>query len=165
MKKLIVLIIGLGCSLLTLAQDRVTLSGYVKDSLSSETLIGANIAIKGTDKGISTNQYGFYSISLKPATYTVVVSFVGYTSATISIDLTKNKQLNILLAPKVLVENNVVVTSRKRENNIKAAQMGKIDLSVATAKALPSFLGEVDILKTLQLLPGVRNAGKGNAGF
>jgi outer membrane receptor protein involved in Fe transport len=165
MNKLIVLIIGLGCSLLALAQDRVTLSGYVKDSLSSETLIGANIAIKGTDKGISTNQYGFYSISLKPATYTVVVSFVGYTSATFSIDLTKNKQLNILLAPKVLVENNVVVTSRKRENNIKAAQMGKIDLSVATAKALPSFLGEVDILKTLQLLPGVRNAGEGNAGF
>lgn len=165
MKKLIVLIIGLAYSVLALAQDRVTLSGYVKDSLSSETLIGANIAIKGTDKGISTNQYGFYSISLKPATYTVVVSFVGYTSATISIDLTKNKQLNILLAPKVLVENNVVVTSRKRENNIKAAQMGKIDLSVATAKALPSFLGEVDILKTLQLLPGVRNAGEGNAGF
>jgi outer membrane receptor protein involved in Fe transport len=162
------LILLLFCTLLSLrvvAQDRVTLSGYVKDSLSSETLIGANIAIKGSDFGVSTNQYGFYSITLKPATYTIQVSFVGYTTSTFVLDLTKNKQLNILITPRVVIDNNVVVTSRKRDNNVKAAQMGKIDLSIATAKALPSFMGEVDILKTLQLLPGVRNAGEGNAGF
>ncbi|MFY0010902.1 hypothetical protein ABTP68_19880, partial [Acinetobacter baumannii] len=61
--------------------------------------------------------------------------------------------------------NNVTVTTRRRDNNVKTAQMGKFDLNINTAKALPAFLGEVDILKTLQLLPGVRNAGEGNAGF
>jgi len=80
------------------------------------------------------------------------------------VELDSNKDLNVLLMPKGTMAE-VTVTSRKRDNNVKTAQMGKIDLSVAQAKALPSFMGEVDVLKTLQLLPGVRNAGEGNAGF
>lgn len=157
----ILLISGFG-----VAQEKFTVSGYVKDSLSGETLIGANIAVKSTDKGVATNQYGFFSITLKPGVYTLQISFVGYTTAAVAVDLSrKNQPINILLQPRVLVENNVVVSSKKRENNVKAAQMGKIDLSAATAKALPALLGEVDVLKTLQLLPGVRNAGEGNAGF
>ncbi|MFX7934463.1 hypothetical protein ABTK33_20470, partial [Acinetobacter baumannii] len=72
---------------------------------------------------------------------------------------------NFYLVPNTSIINNVTVTTRRRDNNVKTAQMGKFDLNINTAKALPAFLGEVDILKTLQLLPGVRNAGEGNAGF
>ncbi len=148
-----------------LSQDKFTLNGYIKDSLSGETLIGANLTIRSEGKGIVSNQYGFYSITLKKGAYLVLCSFIGYQSKEILIDLSDNHQQNILLVPNSAVINNVTVIGRKRDNNVKAAQMGKFELSVATAKALPAFLGEVDILKTLQLLPGVRNAGEGNAGF
>jgi len=147
------------------AQDKFTLNGYIKDSLSGETLIGANLTIRSEGKGIVSNQYGFYSITLKKGTYLVLCSFIGYQPKEIMVDLTDNHQQNILLLPNSAVINNVTVIGRKRDNNVKSAQMGKFELSVATAKALPAFLGEVDILKTLQLLPGVRNAGEGNAGF
>jgi hypothetical protein len=148
------------------AQEKFTLNGYVKDSLTGETLIGANINAKEDNKGVTSNQYGFYSITLKKGSYQLVCSFVGYQPKEISINLNANKQENILLLSRSAIVSDVTVTSsRKRDNNVKAAQMGKIDLSVAQAKALPAFLGEVDILKTLQLLPGVRNAGEGNAGF
>jgi outer membrane receptor protein involved in Fe transport len=90
---------------------------------------------------------------------------VGYQAKEFTIELKGDITQNILLVPNSAYIDNVTVTTRKRENNVKAAQMGKIELSMATAKALPAFLGEVDILKTLQLMPGVRNAGEGNAGF
>ena len=147
------------------AQDKFTLNGYIKDSLSGETLIGANLNIRSEGKGIVSNQYGFYSITLKKGNYIVLCSFVGYQPKEINIDLNNNLQQNILLLPNSAVINNVTVYGRKRDNNVKTAQMGKFELSISTAKALPAFLGEVDILKTLQLLPGVRNAGEGNAGF
>lgn len=147
------------------AQERVTLNGYLKDSLTGETLIGANLQVVGQGKGVQSNQYGFYSISLEKGVYRLLVSFIGYQTADVTIDLTKDIQQNILLLPNAAVINNVTVVGRRRENNVKTAQMGKIELSMNTAKALPAFLGEVDPLKTLQLLPGVRNAGEGNAGF
>ena len=148
-----------------IAQDKFTLNGYIKDSLSGETLIGANLNIPSEGKGIMSNQYGFFSITLKNGKYLVLCSFVGYQPKEIEINLNHNLQQNILLLPNSAMINNVTVYGRKRDNNVKTAQMGKIELSVNTAKALPAFLGEVDILKTLQLLPGVRNAGEGNAGF
>lgn len=147
------------------AQEKYTLNGYVRDSLSGETLIGANISIRPEGKGVVTNQYGFYSITLAEGSYQLSCTFVGYQSKEITVRLNQNRELNILLLPNSALISNVTVYGRKRDNNVKTAQMGKFELSVATAKALPSFLGEVDILKTLQLLPGVRNAGEGNAGF
>lgn len=146
------------------AQQKFTLNGYIKDSLTGESLIGANLAITAEGKGVNSNQYGFYSITLKSGVYQIACSYVGYNKKEIEIDLKSDKQVDILLSPKILLQD-VTVTTKKRDNNVKAAQMGKIDISIATAKNLPAFLGEVDILKTLQLLPGVRNAGEGNAGF
>jgi outer membrane receptor protein involved in Fe transport len=165
MRRVYLLLIILTLSNFSFSQDKFTFNGYIKDSLSGETLIGANLTIRSEGKGIVSNQYGFFSITLPKNNYVVSVSFVGYQSKEFSMDLTNNIQQNILLLPNSAVINNVTVTTRKRDNNVKAAQMGKIELSVNTAKALPAFLGEVDILKTLQLLPGVRNAGEGNAGF
>jgi len=148
-----------------LAQDKFTLNGYIKDSLSGENLIGANLSLRSAGKGIASNQYGFYSITLIKGKYQLFCSFIGYQTKEINIDLDDNRQQNILLLPNTAIINNVTVIGRKRDNNVKSAQMGKFELSINTAKALPAFLGEVDILKTLQLLPGVRNAGEGNAGF
>jgi hypothetical protein len=164
MQRTLLLLLGCLATLTVFSQERVTLNGYVRDSLSGETLIGANITIKAEGKGVATNQYGFYSISLKKGNYTLICAFVGYQSKEVNVALDASKELSIMLAPKNII-SEVTVTAKKRDNNVKTAQMGKIDLSVAQAKALPSFMGEVDILKTLQLLPGVRNAGEGNAGF
>ena len=147
------------------AQDKFTLNGYIKDSLSGETLIGANIAVKEEGRGVTTNQYGFFSLTLARGKYDLLVTYVGYQPRLVSIDFDGNKTLNILLSQGLSDLNNVTVVGRKRESNVKSAQMGKVDLSITTIKSLPSFLGEVDILKALQLLPGVRNAGEGNSGF
>lgn len=147
------------------AQEKFTLNGYIKDSLTGETLIGANIYIKSEAKGVSANQYGFYSITLKKGNYKALVSFVGYQTKELNIELNNNQQQNIMLTVSSFVMNNVTVVARKRDNNIKTSQMGKFELNINTAKAIPAFMGEVDILKTLQLMPGIRNAGEGNAGF
>lgn len=152
-------------TLLAFCQPKFTVNGYIRDSLTGETLIGANLSIKGLGKGVTSNQYGFFSLTIPKGIYEATCSFVGYTSKEFELRLDSNRQIDLLLLPRNFVIESVTVTGRRRENNVKNAQMGKIDLSVETAKALPALLGEVDILKTLQLMPGVRNAGEGNAGF
>lgn len=162
----ILLLLYFACSFLFLhAQEKFTLDGYVKDSLSAETLIGANISIKGEGRGVTTNQYGFFSLTLARGNYELIISFVGYKQQIVPVEFNENKKIEILLTPLSATLNTVTVSSTKRENNVKTAQLGKIDLSVSTIKSLPAVFGEVDILKSLQLLPGVRNAGEGNAGF
>ena len=151
------------CCLNAFSQERFTLSGYIRDSLSSESIIGATLSANG--RGVNSNQYGFYSITLPAGTYEIAVSHVGYNTQPLTINLSKNTGLNILLTPKATVYTEVIVSSRRRDANVKSAQMGKFDLSMNQVKALPVLLGEVDILKTMQLLPGVRNAGEGNTGL
>ena len=147
------------------AKKRCTLSGYIRDKSSGETLIGATISIKSNGKGISSNQYGFYSITLEGGNYNLLCTSVGFKSQPISIDLTKDSLMNIDMEPGVALSQEVVVTARKRDNNVKAAQMGKVSLQIEQIKSIPAFLGEVDLLKVIQLLPGVRNAGEGSAGL
>jgi len=164
-RTLFLILLGSCFSFLGLAQDKFTLNGYIRDSVSGESLIGANVSIRSEGKGVSSNQYGFYSITLKNGSYQLAASFVGYQPKVWTIDLTANKSFNILLVPNTTAINNVTVVSRRRDNQVKTAQMGKFELNINTAKAIPAFMGEVDIMKTLQLMPGVRNAGEGNAGF
>jgi TonB dependent receptor/CarboxypepD_reg-like domain/TonB-dependent Receptor Plug Domain len=147
------------------AQNKFTLSGYVKDSLSGETLIGASVSLANKSKGISSNQYGFYSITLDEGDYVFICSNIGYMPKIYPISLNGNKRFNFELLPRATAQQEVVVTARKRDNNVKAAQMGKITLPIEQIKAIPAFMGEVDLLKTIQLLPGVRNAGEGSAGI
>lgn len=163
--RLLILIVCFGTSQLY-AQQKFTWKGYVKDSLSGETLINASIIINNETHGLTTNQYGFFSVTLPAGNHTLIFSFVGYSPRVINIDFNKNITDNILLLPvSATIQDVVVTSSQKRLNNVKSAQMGQIDLSINTVKSLPSFMGESDILKTLQLLPGVRNAGEGNSGF
>ncbi len=144
------------------AQGKFTLSGFIRDSLSSETLIGATISING--RSVISNQYGFYSITLPSGKYALIVSFAGYVPRALDITLDSNRQQDILLLQKSVLEE-VVVYSKRRDGNVRNAQMGKFDLTMSQIKSVPVIFGEVDILKTLQLLPGVRNAGEGNTGL
>ncbi|MGZ4012586.1 MAG: TonB-dependent receptor, partial [Flavisolibacter sp.] len=145
------------------AQAKFTLNGYIKDSTNGESIIGATVSING--KSIISNQYGFYSITLEEGEYDVIVSHVAYLTQAFHAKLQNNIQHNIYLLPKSSALTEVVVYSRRKDANIKSAQMGKVDLSITQIKNIPAFLGEVDILKAIQLMPGVQSAGEGNAGF
>ena len=147
------------------APARYTISGFIKDSLNGETLIGASVAVNGKTKGISSNQYGFYSITLEEGNFFLICSYIGYQTKIIELKLDGNKQLNFEVLPKVSLSQEVIVTSKKRDANVKNAQMGKFTLPIEQIKSIPAFLGEVDLLKTIQLLPGIRNAGEGSAGL
>ena len=146
------------------SQKKFTISGYAKDVQNGETLIGATISVKGQTKGVSTNQFGFYSITLTEENYSLVCSYTGYQPKLTDIKLITDRQINFELIPRTALDE-VVVTSKKRDVNVKNAQMGKFVLPIEQIKAVPAFLGEVDLLKTIQLLPGVRNAGEGSAGI
>ncbi|MBC7935708.1 MAG: TonB-dependent receptor [Rhizobacter sp.] len=146
-------------------QQKYTVSGYIKDAYSGETMIGATLTVKDKGKGISSNQYGFYSITLDAGRYIFTSTSIGYLSQTINIDLKADTVLNISMISGAALQQEVIVTARKRDNNVKAAQMGKISLPIEQIKQVPAFLGEVDLLKVVQLLPGIRNAGEGSAGI
>ena len=116
-------------------------------------------------KGINSNQYGFYSITLPEGNYSITCSFIGYLPQEKNIALTENLDIDISILPKSTLSQEIVISSRKRDANVKNAQMGRIDLSMNKIRSLPVIFGEVDPLKSLQLLPGVRNAGEGNSGL
>ena len=132
-----------------------TLSGYVKDASSGEALIGASVLIEGEGKGASTNVYGFYSITLNEGVHKVKFSYVGYDNILKDVDFKDNIRLNIeLLESKDLLEE-VIVEARQTDENTKGTQMGQVELSMDKIKTIPAFMGEVDVLKTIQFLPGV----------
>ncbi len=153
------------CSADCFAQNKYTISGYIKDSLNGETLIGATITVQGQTKGISSNLYGFYSITLDEGKYILICSFIGFRLKAVTIDLKADIKINFEVIPKINLSQEVVVSSKKRDANVKNAQMGKFTLPIEQIKSIPAFLGEVDLLKTIQFLPGVRNAGEGSAGI
>ena len=164
MRKIVVFFIVCYMQAPALYAQKHTISGYVKDAISGESLIGATIAVKGLSKGITTNAYGFYSISFAAGKQEVYYSYVGYKAQNFSFLLTRDTSINISLYPVKALTEEVVVVSKK-SGNVKSAQMGRVTLPVDQLKTIPAFLGEVDILKTIQLLPGIRNAGEGTAGI
>ena len=164
MKIYLILFFLMLVSIVTIAQKKYTISGYAKDAQNGETLIGATITIKDNSRGITSNQYGFYSITLVEGNYELVCSYSGYQPKIIEVNLGADQQFNFDLSIRPALQE-VVVTSKKTDGNVKNAQMGKFVLPIEQIKAIPAFLGEVDLLKTIQLLPGVRNAGEGSAGI
>ena len=147
-------------------QSKYTISGYVRDAKSGEELIGAGIGVNEIPSiGITTNSYGYYSLTIPGGKYTISVHFIGYEMGSFHIDLTGNTRQNFELIQKVKELNEVVVTSEKRNDNITKNQMGVEKLNIQEIKSLPAFFGERDVLKTLQLLPGIKSAGEGNSGF
>lgn len=165
MKGMMFFVLMIFLSVQSFAQKKYTLSGYVKDAQSDETVISANISVAGQRTTVMSNQYGFYSLTLAGGKYNIVTSHVGYKPMIIPVDLQSDTVINILLGTGTSLSEAVVVTASRRENNVKAARMGTISLPIEQIKSVPAFLGEVDLLKVVQLLPGVRNAGEGSAGI
>lgn len=149
----------------TKSPAKFTVSGYIKDSLTGEVLLGASVYLKEIKKGSTTNTYGFYSITVEKGEYTLVISYVGYQDHTRKINLTKDLRINYSMSETVITGETVDIIGEKSDKNVKGGEMGTITLTMEQIKNLPAFMGEVDILKTIQLLPGVQSAGEGNAGF
>jgi CarboxypepD_reg-like domain/TonB-dependent Receptor Plug Domain len=149
------------------AQDNGThtLSGFVYDANSGETMIGANIFIKELGIGTASNEYGFYSITVPSSKYTVEFSFVGYKKKLLNIDLTRSQKLNVNISSTAYNLQEIVVVDKKADENVKSTNMGTSDIVPKEIDKVPVIFGEKDILKTIQLLPGVSSAGEGNSGF
>lgn len=144
---------------------KYTLSGYIMDASSGETLIGANIYVENDPgQGAATNIYGFYSLTLTEGTHQIVFSYLGFNDQIFEIKLDENTHLDVDLAQGVELKE-VIVVAEQEDENVDNTNMGTVVLSVDKIKKLPALLGEVDVLKSLQLLPGVLSAGEGNAGF
>jgi hypothetical protein len=147
------------------AQKIYSLNGVITDAQTGETLIGASVKLSGIKQaGTTTNAYGYFSISLPQGTYDLAITYVGYKPIIRKIDLNTNLKLDFSLEPAAQLEE-IVVSSVKRNDNVTNPQMGVEKLDVKDIKSIPVLFGERDILKTLQLLPGIKPAGDGNSGF
>ena len=146
-----------------LAQKR-TISGYVMDAASKETLIGATIIDKTSGKGCATNSYGFYTLTLDQGQVDLQVSYVGYTQQSRSLDLKENLSLNFMLETNTTLEE-VVVEGTRATVSARSPQMSVVELPVQQIKSIPTLFGEADVLKAIQLLPGVQNGSEGSAGM
>ena len=144
---------------------KVTLSGYVKDKANGEALIGATVYLPDLKIGVSTNTYGFYSVSVPEGSYKVTFSCIGYQAQSPLIDLRMSKQLNVMLQEDSKQLEEVVVSGEKKNRNVEAVQMSVEKMQVKMVKKLPSFMGEVDIIKSITLLPGIQNGGEGSSGL
>ena len=144
--------------------NKYTVSCYVTDESTGEFLIGANVYDKESLLGGATNLYGFYALTLEEGDYEIVASFLGYQNFEQEIKLNKNITLNISLTPiSQQIEEVEIIAEKKR--NVEGTQMGTVNMEVKQIKTLPAFMGEVDIIKTVQLLPGVQSGGEGNTGL
>lgn len=146
------------------SQEKVTLSGVISASNSNETIIGVNVVIPAIPAYTTTNEYGFYSITIPKGNYKIAISSIGFQTKEVTLDLTKNTNYNISLSESGEELQEVIITEKKTTNTQKA-EMSVNKLSIATIKKMPVVLGEVDVLKSILLLPGVTNAGEGASGF
>ncbi len=153
-------------SIITYAQEKnVSLNGYIKDAANGELLIGATVSVKGTSTGAVANNYGYYVLNLPPGTYDIIVQFLGYAPQEYSLEIKSNVRKDFELQMDGLGLEEVVVSSDREESKVKTAEISVERLSVDQIKKLPQLLGEVDVIRTIQLLPGVSTVGEGATGF
>jgi len=164
MKKLYSVIV-LFCISLSLVAQEFTINGTVRDSQSGAELVGASVSVVGTAIGTFTNGKGQYSLSLPKGSYTIEYSYLGYKDNSISIQLNDNMRKNVRLVSSAINIDNVVVTSKAQDYNISSTQVGAQTLNMQEIKMVPVLFGENDVLKTLQLMPGVKSAGEGGSGY
>ena len=146
------------------SQEKFTISGTITDNKNNETLIGVNIYVPALKVGTTTNEYGFYSITLPKGNYEIQISYVGFQTVEKTVLLSKNTKDNFSLQENGENLQEIVITE-KTKTNTRRPEMSVNKLSVSTIKKMPVVLGEVDILKSILLLPGVTNAGEGASGF
>jgi hypothetical protein len=147
------------------SQEKFTFSGTISDLSNKETLIGVNIYIVEANAGVSTNEYGFFSITLPKGNYTAIISYIGYQKNEQTINLNQNIKINISLSDDSQTLDEVVVSVNRKKSEIRKPEMSVAKISIQTVKQMPVVLGELDILKSITTLPGVTNAGEGQSGF
>lgn len=159
------MILGIITAGTILAQEKVTLSGQVRDLKTGEDLIGATLYIRELGTGGVTNVYGFYSLTVPKGNYSLKVTFIGYDPITQLIDLTSDQQINWDLSEAAQKLEEVVITAEALNSNVSENEMSTIRLSSKMIKAVPAVLGEPDVVKSILLLPGVTSVGEGTSGF
>ncbi|KLT70311.1 TonB-dependent receptor [Flavobacterium sp. ABG] len=164
-KKINIFILLVLTTLTSFSQEKFTLSGTINDFKNNETLIGVNIYIPSLKIGTTTNEYGFYSLTIPSGKHEIEISYVGYQTIQKTIDLNQNTKTNFSLQEGGEELQEVVITDNKGKINIKSPEMSTNKLSISTIKKMPVVMGEVDVLKSILLLPGVTNAGEGASGF
>lgn len=150
---------------LVFGQQTYTLSGKLTDKKTGEDMLGASVLVVGLGKGVASNTYGFYSLSLPAGTYTIRYSYMGYENAEQKVDLNRNLVINIEISPSVMALNEVIVSTKRDDEKITSADQGVEKLNLKEIESIPVIFGERDILKTLQLLPGISSSSEGSTGF
>ena len=137
------------------SQNNYTLSGYITDQASGETLIGATVYIDELETGTVSNVYGFYSVSVPQGTYTISFRYVGYETITETIVLTSNIKKDVEIAEAGEELEEVTITAEAEDANVSSVEMSVNKLDIKTIQQMPSLLGEADLVRSIQLLPGV----------
>ena len=145
--------------------QKSTVSGTIKDSQSGEDLISATVFVEELKAGVTTNVYGFYSLTIPNGTYTIRYSYIGYKDIFKKIEITASTKVSIELTSSDVYMKEFKVEAEKGDENVQGTQMGTIELDIEQLKTIPAFMGEIDILKSIQLLPGIQSAGEGSTGF
>ena len=145
--------------------QKVTLSGYLTDAGNGEGLIGATIYVEELKQGTATNAYGFYSLTIPNGNYTLQVSFIGYETVVQKLNIQESQTISLSLKESTKQIDEIVVKGEAANANVERIEMGMAKLPVKTIKRLPAFMGEVDIIKTIQLLPGIQSGGEASSGL
>lgn len=164
-KKVIPVLLLLVTALSSFSQEKFTLSGIISDASNNETLIGVNVVVLGLKTGVTTNEYGFYSLTLPKGVYKIQISYLGFQTIEETVNLNQNSKNNFKLISNETSLQEVVIIDNRNKGAIKKPEMSVNRLSISTIKRMPVVLGEVDVIKSLLLLPGVSNAGEGASGF
>ncbi|MEX2370762.1 MAG: TonB-dependent receptor [Bacteroidales bacterium] len=163
MKNVMIAIVLATTCLTALSAQNYTISGYIQDGSTGEKLIGANIYTQPDLTGTSSNNYGFFSMTLARGEYSIVFSYVGYQNVVKEFNLNEDTDLTISLEPSIGIEE-VEITATNSQS-VKSSQMSSIDISVERIRKMPALLGEVDVIKAIQLLPGVQSGTEGASGL
>ena len=147
------------------SQQKFTFSGYISDAYNNETLIGVNVIIPDQNTGTTTNEYGFFSVTLPEGEFNLIISYIGYKTISQKVSLNKNIAQNFQLEESIEELKEVVITENAERLKLRSSQMSLNKLSINTIKQIPVVFGEVDVIKSITLLPGVTSAGEGASGF
>ena len=164
-RKLYQLLILYLISINVYSQTNYTLNGYIKSASDGESLIGATIYINEIQGGVITNPYGFYSITLKEGEYNIEYRYIGYITLKKKIILDKDQKIDIELLSEDIELENILITSESENENVSSTEISTFKLDIGKINEIPTFLGEVDIIKAIQLIPGVSTVGEGGSGF
>jgi len=165
MKNSIAILAFLLTSFTTIYAQQTTISGYVRDKSTGEELIGATVYIPSLKQGTTCNIYGFYSITVPSGSYEVEYSFIGFVTVKETVDLTENVSKNVELATNTASLQEVVIEGEASNKNVEDVEMSTVELKMETIKKIPALMGEVDVLRSIQLMPGVQSGGEGSTGF